>query len=297
MRNLTISMQEKLASGLTTFCHCWLMERTDGIKLGFTDHDEDLTFGNVTYEALAGMTASAVTQTLSLNVDTMDIAGALQSGHLNEADLAAGLYDNAKLTLFLVDWSDVAIRDVLFAGSVGEISRGLNAFTAEMRGLAHALNQERGRVYSRGCDADLGDARCGVDLDDPAFKGTGTVTAATSNRSFAASGLDAFTDGWFKGGKLVWTSGANDGAAIEVKFHANNGVIVRFELWETLPFDIQAGDTFTVTAGCDKALETCGARFNNIVNFRGFPFIPGTDALTSYANTGDVNDGRSRISG
>jgi uncharacterized phage protein (TIGR02218 family) len=81
------------------------------------------------------MTASAVTQTLALNVDTMDIAGALQSDHLNESDLAAGLYDNAALTLFLVDWTDVNDREIVFSGSVGEISRGLNAFTTEMRGL------------------------------------------------------------------------------------------------------------------------------------------------------------------
>ncbi len=63
MRDLSASMQAKLASGLTTFCHCWLLQRTDGVKLGFTDHDEDLTFDGVTYERLAGMTASIVAGT------------------------------------------------------------------------------------------------------------------------------------------------------------------------------------------------------------------------------------------
>src|SRR5579885_3161617 len=124
MRDLAASMQDKLASGLTTFCHCWLLQPTDGVKIGFTDHDEDMTFDGVTYERLAGMTASAVTQTLALNVDTMDIAGALQSDHLNESDLAAGLYDNASLTLFLVDWTDVNDRDIVFSGSVGRFRGG-----------------------------------------------------------------------------------------------------------------------------------------------------------------------------
>jgi len=297
MRDLTASMQEKLASGLTTFCHCWLLERTDGVKLGFTDHDETLIFDGVTFEALAGMTASAVTQTLSLNVDTMDIAGALQSERLNEADLAAGLYDNAALTLYLVDWTDVTDRDIVFAGSVGEISRGLNAFTAEMRGLSHALNQERGRIYQRACDADLGDARCTVDLNAPAYKGNGAVDAVSSSHAFSASGLDGFTNGWFTGGKLVWTSGANQGSAIEVKTHVNTGAEVSIDLWESMPFDIAPGDTFTVTAGCDKSLDTCIARFNNVANFRGFPFIPGNDAVMSYPNTGDRNDGKSRLGG
>lgn len=295
MRDLTASMQEKLASGLTTFCHCWLLERTDGVKPSFTDHDENLTFDGVTYEALAGMTASAVTQTLSLNVDTMDIAGALQSDHLNEADLAAGLYDNAALTLYLVDWTNVADRDIVFAGSVGEISRGLNAFTAEMRGLSHGLNQERGRVYQRACDANLGDSRCTVNLESPTYKGNGIVDGVSSNHVFSASGLDGFADGWFAGGRLVWTSGANQGAAIEVKTHVNTGAEVSFELWESMAFDIAAGDTFTVTAGCDKSLDTCIAKFNNVANFRGFPFIPGNDTVVSYPNTGDRNDGKSRI--
>lgn len=297
MRDLTASMQEKLASGLTTFCHCWLLERADGVKLGFTDHDENLSFEGVTYEALAGMTASAVTQTLSLNVDTMDIAGALQSEHLNESDLALGLYDNAALTLYLVDWTDVADRDIVFAGSIGEISRGLNAFTAEMRGLSHALNQERGRIYQRACDANLGDSRCTVDIDAPAYKGNGAADGVSSNHIFSAGGLDAFADGWFTGGRLIWTSGANAGGTIEVKTHVNTGAEVSFELWESMAFDIAAGDAFTVTAGCDKSIDTCIARFDNVAKFRGFPFIPGNDTVVSYPNTGDRNDGKSKLGG
>jgi uncharacterized phage protein (TIGR02218 family) len=170
MRTLPPSMQASLESGVTTFCRCWLLVRTDGVKLGFTDHDRDITFDGVTYEALAGISASAINATDALNIDTTDITGALQSDHLNEADLAAGLYDNASLTLFLVDWSNPADRDIAFAGSIGEVSRGLNVFKAEMRGLSHALNQPTGRVYQRLCDADLGDARCTIDLTSPTFR-------------------------------------------------------------------------------------------------------------------------------
>ncbi len=291
MRDLSASMRDKLASALTTFCHCWLLRRTDDVKIGFTDHDEDLTFDGVTYERLAGMTASAVTQTLALNVDTMDIAGALQSDHLNEADLAAGLYDNASLTLFLVDWTDLNDRDIVFCGSVGEITRGLNAFTAEMRGLSHALTQPRGRLYQRACDADLGDGRCTVDLTSPTYKGNGTVDGVATNHVFSASGLASYQDGAFTRGKLAWLSGANAGAVMEVKTHLNNGAKVSFELWQTMPFDIAIGDTFSVTAGCDKSLATCRDRFNNVLNFRGFPYIPGNDKVIAYPNTGDANSG------
>ncbi|MFL9823429.1 DUF2163 domain-containing protein [Rhodoplanes sp. SY1] len=294
MRDLSATMAANLASGVTTFCRCWLLQRADGAKLGFTDHDRDLVFGGVTYEALAGMTASALHQTNALDIDTMDVAGALQSSHLNEADLAGGLYDNAALMLWLVDWSNPADRDILFAGSIGEVSRGRTSFKAEMRGLSHALNQERGRLYQRGCDADLGDGRCRIDLASGTWRGTGTVTGASANHAFSASGLAGYADGWFTGGKVTWSSGANAGAVMEVKTHAAAGAVVAFDLWESMAFDIAVGDTFSVTAGCDKSLATCRDRFGNVPNFRGFPFIPGNDAITAYANTGDRNDGQSR---
>lgn len=294
MRDLSPTMAAALASGVTTFCRCWLLVRADGVKLGFTDHDRDLVFGGVTYEALAGMTASALNQTNALDVDTMDVAGALQSSHLNEADLAGGLFDNASLTLWLVDWTNPADRDVIFTGSIGEVSRGRTSFKAEMRGLSHALNQERGRLFQRSCDADLGDGRCRIDLAASAYRGSGTVTGLGSSHTFSASGLGAYQDGWFTGGKVTWTSGANAGAVMEVKSHANAGSVA-FELWESMAFDIGAGETFLVTAGCNKSLDTCRDRFGNVANFRGFPFIPGNDAITAYANTGDANDGASRV--
>ena len=295
MRDLSPSFKTSLASGCTTFCRCWLLTRTDGTKMGFTDHDRDLTFAGVTFQAQAGVTASAISATDALNVDTVDIAAALQSDRLSEDELAAGLYDNAGLILYLVDWNNVVDRDIVFAGSIGQVSRGLTAFRAEMRGLSHALNQPTGRYYQRFCDADLGDARCTIDLNSPAFKGTGAIVGVSSNAAFAASGLGSFANDFFGRGKVKWTSGENSGAIMEVKFHVNNGANVTFELWETMPFEIQIGDTFEVTAGCDKSIQTCVAKFNNVANFRGFPFIPGNDAVVSYPNSGDRNDGGSRV--
>lgn len=294
MKTLPAGLQTMLASGVTTLCRCWKLTRTDGVVLGFTDHDRDLPFDGVTYEAAAGMSAAELAQSIDLSVDTIEIAGGLRSDHLNEPDLAMGLFDNAALVLFVVDWGNVANRVILFAGSIGEVSRGRVGFTAEMRGLSAALNQPTGRIYSRACDADLGDTRCGIDLTSPTYKGNGAVTAVTDNRTFSASGLGAYADSWFQRGKLTWTSGANAGFAIEVRAHNNIGGVVAFQLWEIMPNDIAVGDTFDVTAGCDKSFETCKSKFSNVVNFRGFPQIPGTDALTSVVSSANNNDGGSR---
>jgi uncharacterized phage protein (TIGR02218 family) len=173
------------------------------------------------------------------------------------------------------------------SGSLGEVRRSGSAFTAEVRGLAHYLQQPKGRLFQSGCDADLGDTRCGVDLDDPVFRGTGTILAAATNRQFTASGLDAFEANWFTRGLVTFTSGANANRSQEVKRHTLAGTTATIELWQPMALAIAPDDTFTVTAGCDKRFATCGAKFANAVNFRGFPHMPGPHYILAVARPGD----------
>ncbi len=163
-----------------------------------------------------------------------------------------------------------------------------------MRGLAHELNQPKGRIIQPVCDADLGDARCTVDLDDPDFNGGGAVTAVIDPRRFAVSGIDVFEEGWFARGNLIWASGANSGLKAEVKMHAKSAGVVTLELWQAAVEDVEAGDAFTITAGCDKEASTCRLKFDNLVNFRGFPDVPGVDFALATAERGKKNDGASR---
>jgi uncharacterized phage protein (TIGR02218 family) len=124
------------------------------------------------------------------------------------------------------------------------------------------------------------------------MRGTGTVVASASLTQLTASGLSAFASGWFSRGLLAFTAGANVGFKVEVKLHTADTSGPYLDLWQPAPNPIAVGDTFTVTAGCDKLIDTCDLRFNNAVNFRGFPHIPGSDfllanpALTAQPNAG-----------
>ncbi len=171
------------------------------------------------------------------------------------------------------------------SGSLGEVRRAGHAFTAEVRGLAHYLQQPKGRLFQFTCDADLGDARCMVDLEDPANRGTGAIVALLGERRFTASGLDAYADDWFTRGLIRFTSGAASGQAIEVKSHIKSDAVT-FELWAAVRAPLEPGQTFVVTAGCDKQLTTCAAKFANTVNFRGFAHMPGNDFVTKFARSG-----------
>ncbi len=253
-------------------------------------------FGGVTYAAASGFTASEVQSSLGLAVDNLTVIGALSAASLTEDDLAAGLYDDAEVEIWRVNWQDAAQRVLMRKGNLGEVARGKTAFEAELRGLAHKLNQPVGRAFLKTCDADLGDARCGIDLSQSAFTGTGTVAAVlTAARVFTATGLGAFASGWFSGGKLTFTSGANAGRAMEVKAHGK-GTAVTLDLWQAMSETIAPGDAFTISAGCDKTFATCKAKFSNIENFRGFPTMPGNDAVVAYPVRGEgFLDGKSRF--
>ncbi len=286
MKNIPPGFQQHLASGVTTLCWCWTLSRRDGVTLGFTDHDEPVTFDGVVHQAVTGFTASEVQSTLGLAVDNLAVSGALRSEALDEADLAAGLYDAASIAIWRVNWSAPEQRVLMRKGSLGEVKRGKTGFQAEVRGLAHLLNQPVGRVFGHGCDADLGDARCKVAL----AAADGAVAAVTDARRFAVLGLGAYADGWFTSGKLTFTGGANMGRAMEVKRHAANGI----ELWQAMSEPVAVGDTFTLTPGCDKQFATCKSKFANAANFRGFPFMPGDDAALSYPAASAPLDGGSR---
>lgn len=293
MRSINPALQASLDSGATKLCACWRIDRTDGVSLGFTDHDRALRFDGLTFEAASAVTASAGEASLGLAADNAQIEGALASAAITARDIAIGRYDGAQVRRWLVDWTDVTARTLMFRGTLGEIARGDLAFTAEVEGLAAALNQPIGRAYLPTCDAELGDARCGVDVDAPAFGAEARVIAAADGRVIEAQGLEAFEAGWFARGKLTWVSGANAGLIAQLRADTVRAGARMLELWLPAADAVAADDAFRVVAGCDKRFGTCRGKFGNVLNFRGFPHMPGDDWATSYPASGGANDGGS----
>jgi uncharacterized phage protein (TIGR02218 family) len=291
MKSLSPALQAHLDNGTTTLAWCWRIERADGIVFGFTDHDRDLTFGSVIYEPESGFAASEIRSGTDLAVDAQDAEGVLTSDTITETDILDGRWDNAAVEVWRVNWSSVGQRVLMRRGAIGQVRRGRLAFVAEVRSLAHLLNQTVGRTFQNACDAELGDGRCGIDLDDPAYRAAGSVTTVTGDRSFSASGLGSFAAGWFTLGRLTWTSGPNVSRVAEVASHDVVAGTRRLALLEAPVRPISVGDDFVVHAGCDKRLETCRDRFANVANFRGFPHIPGQDTVIRYPNRGDANAG------
>jgi uncharacterized phage protein (TIGR02218 family) len=297
MKQISSDFAAHLAGAATTLANCWRLTRADGTVMGFTDHDWPIILNGVTYAASTGLTASQVVASADLSTGGGDVSGALASAAITEADIAAGLYDGATIDVFLVNWATPTQYLQIRSGLIGEIKRQDQAFVAEVRSLATVLDQQRGRIYQHRCDADLGDSRCTINLNQPIYSGTGTVVSSASPTQLVASGLSAFALGWFARGRLVFTAGANLGFAVEVKLHTSDPSGAFIALWQPAPNPIRLGDVFTVTAGCDKLINTCDTRFNNAVNFRGFPHIPGSDfLLANPALTAQPNNGTALVS-
>lgn len=286
---LAAGLQTHLDGGSTTLVYCWRVTRTDGTVQGFTEHDEDLTFDSTTFLASSGFSGTKINSELGLSVDNMNAEGALSSDTINEDDLAAGRYDAAVVELFWVNFEDVAQRETLLKGAIGEVKRSRTAFSSELRSLTHKLQQKTGRTYRRFCDADLGDSRCGINLSSASYSSTGTVSSVTDNRVLIVTGLSPDTDDFYSLGKLTFTSGDNNDLTIPIKNYSKSGSTLQVVLWEPAPFTITGGTTFDIFAGCDKRSTICQSKFSNIANFQGFPHIPGNDALQAYPVQGGAN--------
>lgn len=293
MRDLPASLAAHLASGATTLCHCWRIDRADGVSLGFTDHDRDLTFDGVVFRAASALASSTREAVTGAAPTTVEILGALSDDGLVEADLISGAYENARLRLWRVNWADPASRVQLFAGHLATITRQGAAFTAEVLGQMQALNHAHGRLFQSGCDAQLGDARCGVDLTLPAHHATVTVTGRDGDRLLMISGASAFAAGDFRGGQARVVGGALAGTRFRLRDDRFMMGERQLLAWRPLPEALSTGTTLHLTVGCDHRFSTCRQRFGNAARFCGFPHMPGEDWATTYPAQGESHDGAS----
>ena len=287
MKQASAPLAAHLAGPVTTLATCWEITRRDGQVFRFTDHDRDIEVAGALYAARFGHARSAIASDASMAVDNLDVEGIIDAESLRAEELRAGLFDHAEVRIFLVNWATPAMGALrLRRGWLGEVVlTDTGQFRTELRGLTQALQQQIGALYTPECRADLGDARCKVDL--AALTVTGSVTAVAARSVFlcaltpsAEDAPNSWDDGWYDGGLLTWSSGANAGLSLEVQhWEAGPG---RITLYLPPGYPIAPADSFSLAPGCDKRFATCKAKFSNVLNFRGEPHVPGIDALMRY---------------
>lgn len=286
MKSVSGALAAHLATDATTLATLWRVVRRDAEVFTFTDHDRDIVYGGETYAAALGYQRAAIASAGELAVDETELLGLLNSASIQESDLRAGLWDGAEVRIFAVNWADLTMGELkLRRGTLGEVvldDRGV--FRAELRGLAQPLQSTIGALYQPECRADLGDSRCKVNLTFGAgFTAQDTIQTVTNSVTLVltGTGTSLIIDGWFDGGVVIWQTGANAGVAREIIGWTQAGRVL--SLLAPPPFAPAPGDVLHVQSGCDKRITTCHAKFNNRLNFRGEPFVPGANAILETA--------------
>jgi uncharacterized phage protein (TIGR02218 family) len=377
MKRTGATLLAHLAQAYQTTCQCARVYRAaDGQTLRFTEHDKAIVISgwagddaelNGTYDPIAGLGATDIATDASLAVANLEVKTAQVAPAILEADLAAGLWDAARVKVFLVNWADLTMGPhYLRTGRLGEMVAELGTVKQEILGLAQAYTRTICELTSPACRAKLGDARCTVDLGPFTFSGTvasvnadgitfydGGLTQDGPGGGVAITGitnanpcvitmadgslnlaegqpitlsaivgmprlnqvtvahspggatfqLDLDTtdtalwgtyasggtvtpygggSGYFDHGLVTWTSGANVGRSMEIKAYVPGQVTLQLPM----PHAIAIGDTYSIVAGCDKTLPTCRDRFDNVVNMRAEPYIPGMDQLLQVGRSG-----------
>jgi uncharacterized phage protein (TIGR02218 family) len=279
MREIPQSLQEKLETGVTRLCWCWKITRRDGVVFGFTDHDGDLNFDGLIWQASTGLTPGVIETSIGFATGSAGSAGSILHDSLTAEDLQNGKFAGAAVQIWRVDWENPVDRVGIWAGELGDISLQDNAFTAEIVSNTRKLDRSIGRSFSKSCDASLGDVRCNFDFASSPWSESVAILEVLSPVLFSVAGLSLPENDWYVYGRVDWLDANKAINRRSINTHYTAGGVEVFQM--LLPPDIpmQAGDQIRLIVGCDKSLAHCSTRFSNIGNFRGCPFMPGNDQL------------------
>ena len=120
-------------------------------------------------------------------------------------------------------------------------------------------------IWQPGCLNTLFDGKCTLSKAVNSASGSVATSPSLTFIPWSGSAQDVYSQG-----TVTFESGPNVGVSRTVRQSTSSGLALQRPL-DYLP---AAGDSFMVYRGCDKTMATCQSRFNNLANFRGFPFVP-----------------------
>lgn len=273
MRNIPTLLKQDIEAGF--IARLLKITCKDGTVASFTDHDQVLVVDGDTYESTPGLAQISYTATSTVEVSSQTTSAATVD--LPESDILAGKYDDAVVEASWASWLNPAYgKVVIFLGAIADLQYNETGFEAEVMSFMKRLELNIGQVYTASCrhvlygQQEVGKVGfCGVSAS--AFSFTGTVASIITNRwKFTLSGAAAGkADGYFSNGKVTFSSGQNSGVDAIVKKHTGDTIELMLPTGRILAI----GDTFTIMAGCDKSTDMCKAKFNNLLNYGGYPHI------------------------
>lgn len=257
------------------FADLLTIEPVVGNPIYLTNADLPITYGGITYQPYP-FERGSTKLIVGVEVDSLDITlFANGSTLLNGVPVPKlcnlGGFDGALVSLdraFMSDWGSAPVGTLsMFRGHVSDAAPSRTSVQLTIKSFLDLLNIKMPKnLYQAGCVHTLFDAGCSLAKESHAVTGVATTgsTKSAVNSSITAAA------GFFDNGTISIISGVNANLRRTVKSF-NAGV---FTLILPLPAPLNAGDSIIAYPGCDKQQSTCNNKFSNVVNFRGFPFIP-----------------------
>lgn len=247
-----------------------------GNPVYLTSHVRDIVAGANTYLSGSGYEFSGQVLDTSLAPGVIDLKGIADIAGIDYDEIVSGVFDNSRVYCFATTWNNpVEDEEPIGLAFMGKTRIDDDRYTTELMMLIDVLNQTVGKTYGTQCPKKFGGqefAGCKVDLGPITV--TGTITSVVDNANFSDSSRTEIDD-YFGEGTIAFTTGANAGLKpIEIKVYdldSNGGNITTHESFH---YPVQVGDQYTMIPGCRKRLEDCRDKWNNVVNFGGFSFIP-----------------------
>ena len=275
MKFFSTGFKTHIANG--TICTCIRVQDALGTYYGFTDHDIQLTIDGLTYKPSAALERISMNLRNNAEVSNQELASAW-SIDLPQDDLQSGIFDNAEVYVFKVSWVDVTLGKIdIFKGQLGTVQWSEDGFRADIVSSMQQLSKPLGatvtlkcrhKLFSTANDQQIG--FCGV--NPASFTYSGSISTIVVQKLKFTMPTLSLASGFCSNGTIIWTGGNNNGFESFVKIHTSGGTDT-IELFLPTNLAMQVGDTFTIYAGCNKTTYYCKNKFNNLVNFGGFPHI------------------------
>ena len=276
MKSINEELKDILSSDTINIVRCWKIELSNGNILGFSTNDGEFNYDGIKFNPLSADNIKTIDVSLDIKADEFKISNLISSELIRVDDILNGLYDNAKVEIFLIDISRLDLGKVsLLNGIISSIECDDNIFTANIKGLKNELNKTIGEIYSPLCRARFCDSKCGLTMANYEFNGT--IDFVEDNYNFATNNEEIRSKnvGYFDNGIIEFMDGDNIGKKTEINQFSGG----KFLILSELSYDLKVGDKFKVLAGCNKNFKSCCEKFNNAINFRGEPHLPGIELL------------------
>ena len=273
---------------------------------GFTTSDRDITIEGVTYKASTAFDPTAVEKSIDISVDNQEIKTVLSS-EITEAELASGKFDEATITVAVVDYTNppVHLSDCVIEqeGFVGEITSTDTYFKMENLTKATSLLRKNVSVKTQFlcrynfCDTPARpDSHCTLNINNFQWEAQVIqgVAGFNNRRQFFIHCDTAIATHGLAYGSIYFESGQNIGLEYAIFdnyydigfFGSQTGTgLLIVVVNNALFYDPAVGDTIRLRGGCNKRFETCKNLYNNYINFGGEPaqgrFMPTNDFYNS----------------